>query len=472
MASGTFYNSWGPTNTATDSSVRYHQNHLKVDWSGNDEKVTYTINAYARSGNGSGYYYMADYGVTVTLYCFYPGAKDWTNIGSASGTLNYGNTVANITRTVTINRNHGSQSIKFKAVNTGGSLYTATTETGWDTISARTSYTVSYNANGGTNAPANQTKWYNETLKLSSTEPTRTEVTKDGYTVTFKSNGPGYADTSITQKNKTTYQLATPAWSTNNQGTGTTYILGADYTGNAALTLYARWSPSDENGKIELPTNLIWDRHTFLGWATTTDAVTPNVNSPYEPTSNITLYATWKENYIPAVLTNLKAIRTATTTSTELADEGENAYVTVNWTNGKLTENDIYAPIRLEYTYKKTNGSTNTGSIELNNNKDVTSTSFWIPNLDKDNSWDITTTIIDRNDETLKSSKNTLLSPAFYTMDFLRYGRGISLGGPASLKNTLHCQLSEGITFDGTETGKWRIKRESNGNLSIEWVTS
>ena len=38
-------------------------------------------------------------------------------------------------------------------------------------------YTVNYNANGGTGAPGNQTKTYGQNLTLSSTVPTRTNYT-------------------------------------------------------------------------------------------------------------------------------------------------------------------------------------------------------------------------------------------------------------------------------------------------------
>ena len=72
-------------------------------------------------------------------------------------------------------------------------------------------YTVSYNANGGSGAPASQKKAQDITLKLSTTTPTRT-----GYTF----NG----------------------WNTNNSGTGTNYAAGANYTANANVTLYAKWT--------------------------------------------------------------------------------------------------------------------------------------------------------------------------------------------------------------------------------------
>lgn len=77
-------------------------------------------------------------------------------------------------------------------------------------------YTVSYNANGGSGAPASQTKSYNVALTLHSTAPTRT-----GYTFL--------------------------GWSTSSSATSATYCTGSahttnnSYTTNAAATMYAVW---------------------------------------------------------------------------------------------------------------------------------------------------------------------------------------------------------------------------------------
>ena len=71
-------------------------------------------------------------------------------------------------------------------------------------------YTISYNANGGSNAPGDQNKIENKSISLSSSEPTRT-----GYTFVN--------------------------WNTKKDGSGTTYKAGASYKDNADLTLYAQW---------------------------------------------------------------------------------------------------------------------------------------------------------------------------------------------------------------------------------------
>lgn len=84
------------------------------------------------------------------------------------------------------------------------------------TVPAKPAYSVAYNANGGSGTINSQTKWYGEALTLASSGFTRSYYTLDG-------------------------------WSTSSTGT-VAYGLGASYTGNAALSLYAHWvlnAPAD-----------------------------------------------------------------------------------------------------------------------------------------------------------------------------------------------------------------------------------
>lgn len=75
-------------------------------------------------------------------------------------------------------------------------------------------YTISYNANGGSGAPSSQTKTHGTTLKLSSTVPT-----KSGYTFL--------------------------GWSTSSTATTATYSAGGNYVDNKSATLYAVWAVID-----------------------------------------------------------------------------------------------------------------------------------------------------------------------------------------------------------------------------------
>ena len=71
-------------------------------------------------------------------------------------------------------------------------------------------YTISYNANGGTGAPGNQTKTYGVNLTLSSTKPTRTNYNFLG-------------------------------WATSASATSPQYAAGGTYSANSGVTLYAVW---------------------------------------------------------------------------------------------------------------------------------------------------------------------------------------------------------------------------------------
>ena len=71
-------------------------------------------------------------------------------------------------------------------------------------------YTIKYNANGGSGAPSNQVKEHNKNITLSTSKPTRT-----GYTFVN--------------------------WNTSSAGNGTSYSAGATYSGNSDITMYAQW---------------------------------------------------------------------------------------------------------------------------------------------------------------------------------------------------------------------------------------
>lgn len=111
-------------------------------------------------------------GGSVTLNPFGTYASSGT--GSFTGTYSIsGNGSATKTITVT-----------FKNFNNDNGD-SATTTVSFDvTVPAWTSYTVSYNANGGSGAPSSQTKWKDQTLTLSSTKPTRTGYVFMGWALT------------------------------------------------------------------------------------------------------------------------------------------------------------------------------------------------------------------------------------------------------------------------------------------------
>ncbi|WP_407450076.1 InlB B-repeat-containing protein [Fibrobacter sp.] len=172
-------------------------------------------------------------GGTVTL----------TSIGDATYTLSYkGSTnddygfpesqTANIGTTITLSTHKPARTgYTFKSWNTvkagtgtsyaPGASYTSNTA-GQVYLYAQwtvNTYTVAYNANGGTGAPSSQTKTYGVALTLSSTKPTRS-----GYT--FK------------------------GWGVSTSSTTVSYASGASYTTNASIVLYAVWEKGYEQPSI------------------------------------------------------------------------------------------------------------------------------------------------------------------------------------------------------------------------------
>ncbi|MBE6752300.1 MAG: hypothetical protein E7556_07210, partial [Ruminococcaceae bacterium] len=148
-------------------------------------------------------------------------------------------------------------------------------------------YTVSYNANGGSNPPSSQTKTHGTNLTLSTTKPTKT-----GYT--FKGWGTSASDTTVD------------------------YAPGSTYSANANITLYAIWSPNaytvsyDANGGSGAPSsqtkyhdqNLTLSTtkptrtgYNFMGWGTSTGDTSVNYEpgATYSSNANITLYAIWEK---------------------------------------------------------------------------------------------------------------------------------------------------------------------------------
>lgn len=208
--------------------------------------------------------------------------------------------VKTISGTTTVNRGTSAttKTITAKAYGTTVSGYSSaggsSSVSANISIPALSSYTVSYNANGGNGAPSSQTKYYGKTLTLSSNVPTR-----DGYTFA--------------------------GWGTSADATGVSYSAGGSYTSNSSITLYAVWTVNktmticyDANGGQIAPasqTHLYGSTSTlsqgiptrygyvFLGWATTSTATSVQyasgasyTNDSFNDGDVITLYAVWKED--------------------------------------------------------------------------------------------------------------------------------------------------------------------------------
>lgn len=311
---------------------------------------SYTVNFDANGGSGAPLAQVKYYFSNLTLSSDIPTRsgylfKGWsTSAGSLSASYQPGDT--------------------YRA-NSGITLYAV-----W---SPKT-YTVSYDANGGSGAPSNQTKTHGVSLTLSMTTPTRSGYTFLGwgavksattatyrpgstftgnysrvfyavwkenvvvpppppmtYAVTYNANGGSGApaaqtkthDVALTLSSQTPerYGYVFKGWSSSSTATSASYYAGSSYTSNASVTLYAVWEQEiytisyNANGGSGAParqtktsgqsvaisrTVPTRTNHAFLGWATSSTATSPEYygGETYYADASVTLYAVWQErNY-------------------------------------------------------------------------------------------------------------------------------------------------------------------------------
>lgn len=248
-------------------------------------------------------------GVTHTISAF-NGTKRSSGSGSFTGTFSIsGNASASKTVSVTFrnfNTDNGDSATKAISLSV--------------TVPAWTSYTVKYNANGGSGAPSSQTKWKDQALTLSNTKPTRTGYSFQG-------------------------------WATSASGS-VAYAAGASYTANAAVTLYAIWKANtyavsyNANGGSGAPGNQTKTygtaltlsstkptrtNYTFKGWGTSASATTVSyaAGASYTANAAITLYAVWELAYTKPRITNFTVKRC--NVSGTVKEDGTYALVNFEW---------------------------------------------------------------------------------------------------------------------------------------------
>ena len=216
-----------------------------------------------------------------------------------------------------------------------GSIYTNEASVTLYAVWRKQTFTITYNANGGANAPGAQTQTYGTAITVTSQKPEKT------YTVTFNANG-GTVNTSY-------YSLdcTFASWNTNSSGTGTTVNAGSSYTPNKNVTLYAKYTnPTLGNYPIPSKTG-----YTFNGWYTAASGGS-RVDATTVISANTTLYAQWSlETYsviyfddgsanIPAEQT--KTYGTALTLSSETPVK--DGYTFKGWATEEGSTTVVYSP--------------------------------------------------------------------------------------------------------------------------------
>lgn len=295
-------------------------------------------------------------------------------------------------------------------------------------VPAWTSYVIKYNANGGTGAPANQTKWKDQALTLSSTKPTRT-----GYSFL--------------------------GWSTSSTATSATYSAGGSYpsTSNAAVTLYAVWKANtytvkyNANGGTGAPGNQTKTygqtltlsttkptrlNYNFKGWGTSASATTATYASGGSYTANaaITLYAVWELAYVKPTLSNITVERCDS--DGVVTDEGTYARINFDWSTFKTA-----TEAAIEWVSNEDGAVSNLLTISLSGTSGTVLQIVGDGELNTDLTYSVTLKVSDSSGTTIISKT---LSGFRFPIDVLNgeVGVGVSIGKPAEKKDVFEVALN------------------------------
>lgn len=154
-------------------------------------------------------------------------------------------------------------------------------------VKARKTYTITYNANGGENNPASQTKKEDKAYTIAKCSGQRKRV------LTISANN-GTFNSGQSQQSYT-YVEKFVKWNTKGDGSGTNYLAGSSYNQNANLTLYAQYEKC-KLGSISVPTRAGYQ---FTGWNTKADGTGTWLTKDSLVTANMTIYAQWKKLATP-----------------------------------------------------------------------------------------------------------------------------------------------------------------------------
>lgn len=369
--------------------------------------LEYVAHGYAASTSGV----AKAYSVVIAGETEKSGSYD---INGRTGTSTIASGTKTITKTTAAQTISFSCSMAFNLTWTG--VYGGTkSASGSISVAAKTSYKVTYNANGGSGAPSAQTKWHGTNITLSSTKPTRT-----GYT--FK------------------------GWATSASGS-VAYAAGASYTADATVTLYAVWQAItypvtyNANGGTGSPGNQTKTygttltlsstkptrtNYTFKGWGTSASATTVAyaAGASYTANAALNLYAIWELAYLAPRITDFTVNRC--NASGTASDEGTNAKVSFKWECDKTVSSiTIKWKVTTETTWQSK-------TVTASGTSGTVSTVIGSDGISGEYAYDIQVVVSD----SLGSSTQTRTLDGFYfLLDFLADGTGVAIGKAATVPN-------------------------------------
>lgn len=317
---------------------------------------------------------------------------------------------------------------------TAGAKYTTNAAQKFWAVWQINTYTISYNANGGSGTTASQTKNY-------------------GATITVRANS--FTRTNYVFKN----------WNTKADGSGTTYVANqTQYSTNANLALYAQWyapytvsyNANGGSGAPSAQTKIYGQtltlsstiptmaNHDFLGWATSSTATSATyctgtnhtTNNTYSTNAALSLYAVWKVSHANPTISSLVVQRCVEDASGNisyggktyaLAADGELCYVTGTVSVDNTTMGFTDTKLKSVTVQVGTNAAE---TVSVSTTATSASISFVSANaVARDSTYKVTLTVVDSHD--FSSFKTSNISRAFFTMHFREGGDGVGIGTPS-----------------------------------------
>jgi len=365
------YNANGHPGTAPSSQTKTYGTNLTLrafiaDSGGTAATVTITGNANGNTWSGSN----GSAGYTTTKYT----QNYWNTESDGSGT-NYASQGTYSTNAA------ATMYARFTTTAAAGTSYTLPTGTPSKASSSTDSFTVSYNANGGTSTPSTQTStittsytfkgWFTQstggTQRTTSSRVTAAETvyaqmnstntqnavtlasaisksstTEDGYTISYNANGGTSTPSSQTATRTIGYTF--DKWALNSATSTTKYNAGASYTPSANATMYATWTAgTTSEGSVTLAAAIVKNNTTEDGYT-----ITFNANGGSTSKSSETATRTISYTF------NKWAKGSATSTTTYNAGDSysptANATMYATWNSSIISEGDVTLPTASECT--------------------------------------------------------------------------------------------------------------------------
>ena len=323
------------------------------------------------------------------------------------------------------------------------------------TIPAQASYSVKYNANGGSGAPSAQTKWAGEPLTLATSSPSRT----------------GYAFWH---------------WNTDSGNGGTSYSPGDTYSANNAATLYAIWNPlitysANGSGVGNMPVNQTKTYgiatslgsnvptrtgYQFDGWYTNASGT----GTKYEPgqsiaagsNSSLALYAKWLKVPDPPRISSMSVVRCDSSGTAD--NEGTYGRVAVEWSVDTTSDTVPDNTGTVTGTIRADGGSSERAIAFSSGSSGTSGTAVAIvDNCDIDTQYLVTVTV---TDEVASTTRTDILTRARFVFDFRRGGNAMGIGSAAPESGL---EVGWDAQFDGDVTVLGDIEAQ---NLTPQNVTT